>query len=118
MYRRLLALGVVSVALVVLVGHVCAVPSAADAAGLPFAEPHHDDTGSVPDSSHAALCAGMVATAHTSTAYVALRAAVPISFASPVILLSELPARPREWTRSRADVSPPPLFLLHATLLI
>ena len=116
-YRRVLCLGLVSIALVMLIGHVCAVPSAADTAGLPFAEPHHDDTGSVPDSSHASLCAGMVAKAHTSTAYVALQAAAPLSFAFAVVPRVAL-ARLRESTKSRADASPPPLFLLHASFLI
>jgi len=117
-YRRVLCLGLVSLALVMLVGHACAVPSAPDHAGLPFAEPHHDDTGSVPDSSHAALCEGMVAKAPTSIANVALPAAAPTSFVFAVVPSVAPSARLRESTRSRAAASPPPLFLLHASLLI
>jgi len=117
-YRRVLCLGLVSIALAVLVGHVCVGPSAADHAGLPFSEPHHDDAGSVPDGSHAALCEGMVAKAPTSTANVALQAAAPTSFAFAVVPSVAPSARLRASTRSRADASPPPLFLLHASFLI
>jgi hypothetical protein len=121
-YRRLACLGVAGIVLVLFVGHVCVAASAADTPGTPLGQPHHaashhDDAGNGAEGAHAVLCDGMVAKTGTGAASVVLPAVASISFAFTGVPVITPSARSRE-SRSRTDASPPPLFLLHASLLI
>ena len=117
MYRQLLCLGIVTIAVLTLLGHVCVVPWPTDAATVPFADSHHRGPDSAPDGSHATLCEGMVVKTDAGTTFGALPAAALPSFESAVMSVLALSERPRESFASRADVSPP-LFLLHASFRI
>ena len=116
-YRQLLCLGIATVAVLTLLGHVCVVPWPVDAATVPFADSHHRGPDSAPDGSHATLCEGMVAKTGAGTTLGVLHAAAPPSFESAVMSVLALSERPRESFASRADVSPP-LFLLHSSFRI
>ena len=118
MYRQMLCLGIATIAVLTMLGHMCVVPWPADAATVPNADSHHGGPDSVPDGSHATLCEGMmVAKTGAGTTFGALHAAAPPSFESAVMSVLALSERPRESFASRADVSPP-LFLLHSSFRI
>lgn len=102
-----------AVALIVIVGHVCAFPphSHAEAGAVPAHEPHHDDSSG--EAVHAASCYGT--TSRTP------------ALAAPMLVagLWGLDASERPALDGGGDLAAPttpqrrrPLFLLHATLLI
>ena len=92
-----------------LVGHICALPHGDDHAAVPYERSGHDHDGG--DGMHAASCEGV-------------RAAPLSSPCAPqaLILLNVDAATPRVArlapSRRQQPSSSPPLFLLHAALLI
>lgn len=102
-----------SIALVAVLGHVCALPHEADAAS-PEAAADHDghDGHSEHDALHAASCEAV--TPSVTSAAPVVQAAAPVAIAAsavPGVVLSRTP-------RSSASAISPPLFLLHSALRI
>jgi len=109
MSRSVLSLGLLALLAFTLIGHICALPHADDhAAASQGNEGHgHDST----DSLHEASCEG-VRPARTSSPCVPLRA-VPIKLEVAVAPITHAAV-----SRRPQPSSSPPLFLLHASLLI
>ena len=111
---RLLSAGLLIVAVLTLLGHVCT-----ESPVGPVAASHDTHPAEVPDSAHAVLCAVTLSATQSgcpmpSHAAAALLAPAPSVVAAAAARISRTGAAPSART---ADGSPP-LFLLHATFLI
>ena len=108
--RRLSSWLLVGVAVFVVLGHVCALPVHVHAGAVTTHSKDHPERGA-DEAAHGGSCEAL----RTSSSFDS-PALVPTGFVLPVISCSET-GRIRA-TLSPASTSSPPLFLLHAALLI
>jgi len=111
MRRRthLLSIGLLVLLAFTLIGHICALPHGDDhAASPPENAGHHHDGG---DSLHVASCEGVRPVSPSSPCAPQVAVSIMAYVAPAPIARASLSRRPR-------PTSSPPLFLLHASLLI
>jgi hypothetical protein len=108
--RRLSSCLLVGVAIFVVLGHICAAPIHAHAGAVTTHSEDHPESGS-DEAVHGGSCEALRADSHVN-----VPAPHPTGMVLPVIGdLERLRAHP---TSTPAPTSSPPLFLLHAALLI
>jgi hypothetical protein len=104
------AVALLIVAIVAVLGHVCVLPLHAHAAPVDGHGSHSEDSSD--NSVHAASCDALKATSPTSSI-------VPIATSMPLVVVEPVSLRrPLDRDAVRAHAESPPLFLLHAALLI
>ena len=114
---RLLSAGLLIVAVLTLLGHVCTEWPAGPVAAAH--DTHHRGPAEVPDSAHAVLCA-VTLSATQSGCPMPSHAAAPLLAPAPSVVAAAAARISRTGAAHSARTADgsPPLFLLHATFLI
>lgn len=107
--QELVAVAMLIIAIVAVLGHVCVLPVHAHAAPAESHDSHGDEPGD--NSVHTASCDAL-----KSTSAAAL--IVPAAAWSPLVAVEAAGPRLFDAAPSRSRAESPPLFLLHAALLI
>jgi hypothetical protein len=107
--HRFVPLALLIVAIIAVLGHVCVLPVHAHI--LPVE--HHGSHGDGPadDSVHTASCDALKSTSATPSI-------VPAATWSPLVVVAHVRPRLFDTSPATAHAESPPLFLLHAALLI
>jgi len=95
------------IAIIAVLGHVCVLPVHAD---VPV-DHHGSDAETPADSVHTASCDALKSTSATPSI-------IPVAAWTPVFVVEPGARRPFDTARDSARAESPPLFLLHAALLI
>jgi hypothetical protein len=107
--RHLLSVGLLALLAFTLIGHICALPHGDDHAGAPQENAAHDHDGG--DALHVASCAGVRPAPSPSPWAPQASAPIKVEVVTAPTARVFLARRPQ-------PSSSPPLFLLHASLLI
>ena len=113
---RLLSAGLLIVAVLTLLGHVCTEWPAGPVAAAH--DTHHRGPAEVPDSAHAMLCAVTLSATQSGCPTPSHSAAAFLTPAPPLVAKAAARILRRAAPSARTVDGSPPLFLLHATFLI
>jgi hypothetical protein len=99
------------IAITAVLGHICVLPVHAHAVPVEGHGSHDDDSSE--NSVHTASCDALKSASATPTI-------LPVAMSTPLVVVEPLSLKRRAFDAApgRADADSPPLFLLHAALLI